>query len=147
MRLRRTQWLARPLEQLFPFFASPANLTLITPPWLGLRVLTPPPLEMRAGARFEYAVSPLLVPQRWVTLIESYDPPRGFVDVQLSGPYALWRHRHSFAPERGGTRMDDEIEYELPFGAPGRLASPVVALQLDAIFAYRAAALDALFPS
>jgi ligand-binding SRPBCC domain-containing protein len=144
--LRRTQWLARPLAELFPFFASPANLLLITPPWLGMRVLTPPPLVMKAGARFEYSVAPLGLPQRWVTLIESYDPPRGFTDVQEAGPYALWRHTHRFAEERGGTRMDDEIEYELPLGRLGRLGLPLVRLQLDGIFAYRAKALAALFP-
>lgn len=147
MILRRSQRLARPLAELFPFFASPANLVLITPPWLGMRVLTAPPLVMRSGARFEYAVSPLGLPQRWVTLIESYDPPRGFTDVQLSGPYALWRHRHLFFEDAGGTRMEDEIEYELPLGALGKLGLPLVRRQLDGIFAYRARALEALFPA
>lgn len=147
MILRRSQRLARPLAELFPFFASPVNLVLITPPWLGMRVLTAPPLVMRTGARFEYSVSPLGVPQRWVTLIESYDPPRGFTDVQLSGPYALWRHRHLFFEDAGGTRMEDEIEYELPLGALGKLGLPLVRRQLDGIFAYRARALEALFPA
>lgn len=147
MILRRSQRLARPLAELFPFFASPVNLVLITPPWLGMKVLTPPPLRMEAGARFEYSVSPLGLPQRWVTLIESYDPPRGFTDVQEAGPYALWRHRHLFFEDAGGTRMEDEIEYELPLGTLGRLGLPLVRSQLDGIFAYRAKALAALFPA
>lgn len=147
MRLRRVQRVPRPLEELFPFFANPANLSLITPPWLGLRVLTPAPLVMKAGARFEYRVAPLLVPQRWVTLIESYDPPRGFVDVQLSGPYKVWRHRHGFTADGDGTLVEDDVQYELPFGAAGRLAAPVVRAQLDAIFAHRSAVLSALFPA
>jgi|BogFormECP12_OM1_1039635.scaffolds.fasta_scaffold05561_3 ligand-binding SRPBCC domain-containing protein len=33
---------------------------------------------------------------RWVTEIRSWDPPTGFMDVQLRGPYRLWEHTQSF---------------------------------------------------
>ena len=47
-------------------------------------------------------------------------------------------HRHTFTDDgRGGTRIDDEIRYELPLGALGRLAHPVVRRQLERIFGYR----------
>lgn len=143
--LRRSQWLPRPRSEVFAFFQEPGNLAQLTPPWLGFEVATPAPLVMKAGARFDYQVRPLGFAQRWTTLIESYDPPHGFVDVQLKGPYALWRHRHSFVEENGGTRVDDEIEYALPLEPLGLVALPEVNRRLADIFAYREAAVAALF--
>ncbi len=143
--LRRSQWLPRPRSEVFAFFQEPGNLAKLTPPWLGFEVLTPAPLVMKAGARFDYAVRPLGFTQHWTTLIESYDAPNGFVDVQLKGPYALWRHRHSFVEENGGTRVSDEIEYALPLEPLGLVALPEVKRRLEEIFAYREAAVAALF--
>ncbi len=143
--LRRSQWVPRPLSEVFAFFQEPGNLAKLTPPWLGFEVLTPGPLTMNAGAVFEYTVRPLGFPQGWTSFIEAYDPPRGFVDVQLKGPYASWRHRHSFAEENGGTRIDDEIEYSLPLEPLSLVVLPEVKRRLDAIFAYRESAAAALF--
>ncbi|MDX6771212.1 MAG: TIGR01777 family oxidoreductase [Elusimicrobiota bacterium] len=143
--LKRSQWLPRPRSEVFAFFQEPGNLARLTPPWLGFQVLTPQPLVMRTGARFDYEVRPLGFAQRWTTLIESYDPPHGFVDTQLKGPYASWRHRHSFTEEDGGTRVTDEIEYALPLEPLGLVALPEVRRRLDEIFAYREAAVAALF--
>lgn len=143
--LRRTQWLPRPRAEVFAFFQDPANLAKLTPPWLGFHVLTPRPLEMRAGALFDYRVSPLGFPQYWRTLIESYDPPHAFVDTQLKGPYKLWRHTHRFEEKDGGTLITDEVRYELPFQPFGDLAAGEIERRLDAIFAYRESAVAALF--
>lgn len=143
--LRRTQWLPRPRAEVFAFFQDPANLAKLTPPWLGFHVLTPRPLEMRAGAIFDYRVSPLGFPQYWRTLIESYDAPNGFVDTQLKGPYKLWHHAHRFEDKDGGTLITDEVRYELPFQPFGELAADEIARRLDAIFDYREAAVAALF--
>lgn len=143
--LRRSQWLPRPRAEVFAFFQTPENLARLTPPWLGFEVLTPGPLELRAGARFEYRVRPLGFPQRWTTLIESCDAPHGFVDTQIKGPYKSWRHEHRFEDENGGTRVIDEVRYELPFAPFGELAARDVSRRLDAIFAYREDAAAALF--
>ncbi|MDP3544464.1 MAG: TIGR01777 family oxidoreductase [Elusimicrobiota bacterium] len=143
--LRRTQRLPRPRAEVFAFFQDPANLAKLTPPWLGFHVLTPGPLEMRAGAIFDYRVSPLGFPQYWRTLIESYDAPNGFVDTQLKGPYKLWHHTHRFEDKDGGTLITDEVRYELPFQPLGELAAGEIERRLDAIFAYRESAVAALF--
>ena len=136
--LERIQVVPRPLAEVFPFFAEPANLARITPPWLGFRIVSSGPLRMREGLRVEYRVSPLLVPQRWESLITVWDPPRRFVDEQVRGPYRYWHHLHEFraAPE-GGTEIRDRVTYALPLGPLGALAHPLVRRQLATIFEHR----------
>jgi ligand-binding SRPBCC domain-containing protein len=75
----------------------------------------------------------------WVAVHTEYDPPRLFVDLQESGPFASWRHRHQFLPDgQGGTILRDEVEYELPAGWLGRwLAGASIAHRLERTFAYR----------
>jgi ligand-binding SRPBCC domain-containing protein len=141
---RRVQILPGSPAEVFRFFETPENLARLTPPSLGFEILTPSPIVMRAGALIDYCVRPLGFPQRWTTLIESYDPPRRFTDVQLRGPYSFWHHTHTFEVAEGGTRMTDEVRYVLPFGPFGAPAAPWVAWQLDRIFDFRARTVAAL---
>lgn len=144
--LTRSQWVPRPVSEVFPFFSRPENLAVLTPPDLGFEFLTPSPIPMRPGSVIDYRVRPFGVPMRWRTVIESYDPPRSFTDAQARGPYALWHHTHSFAPERGGTRMTDVVRYRLPLGPLGDLAAPLVEREIGRIFDFREKAVAALFP-
>ena len=96
--LRREQRLPGTPDEVFPFFADARNLEAITPPWLGFRVLTPAPIEMRPGALIEYRLKLRGLPLSWLTRIEEWVPGERFVDAQLAGPYALWHHTHEFAP-------------------------------------------------
>ena len=144
--LHRQQWVPRPLETVFDFFEHPENLTLITPPWLGLRLRTPGPLTMRAGLVIDYDVRVLGWTRRWQSLIAEYDPPSGFRDVQVIGPYRRWDHRHRFHREEGGTAIEDLVVYEPPLGPLGGLLDVlVIRRQLAAIFEYRRQRIEALF--
>ena len=130
-------WVARPREAVFAFFADPANLPSITPPWLGLR-LVDPVSTMEPGAVLDYRLSWLGVPLRWRAFIREYDPPFRFIDVQVRGPYSRWEHRHMFIEENGGTWIDDRVLYRLPFGPLGRWAHALVLQrQLEAVWRYR----------
>jgi ligand-binding SRPBCC domain-containing protein len=137
-RLRREQYVDRPLADVFDFFAEAHNLERITPPWLSFTVLTPDPIEMGVGALIEYRLRVHGVPLRWTSRIEDWEPGRSFVDRQLRGPYGLWHHRHTFAEAGQGTVVRDEVDYAMPFGALGDLAHPLfVRRDLERIFAYR----------
>jgi ligand-binding SRPBCC domain-containing protein len=84
----------------------------------------------------------------WLTVIQEWDPPHRFVDEQLSGPYALWRHTHTFSADgAGGTIMRDEVRYALPLGGLGELAHRlVVRSDLERIFDFREQVVAARFP-
>jgi ligand-binding SRPBCC domain-containing protein len=137
-RLEREQYVDRPLEEVFDFFAEAHNLERITPPWLSFQVLTPDPIEMGVGVLIDYKLRVHGLPLRWTSRIEDWEPGRSFVDRQLRGPYGLWHHRHTFAQHGGGTVVRDEVDYAMPFGAVGDLAQSLfVRRDLERIFTYR----------
>jgi len=144
--LERVQRIEQPLERTFEFFADAGNLEAITPPWLGFRIVTPRPVEMGPGALIEYRLKLHGIPVRWRTRIEAWEPPRRFVDAQLSGPYALWHHTHTFeADGDDATLMRDRVRYRIGFGPLGSLALALfVRRDLDRIFDFRQEAIAGL---
>jgi ligand-binding SRPBCC domain-containing protein len=145
--LIRKQVLPLTPREIFSFFESPENLSLITPPWLGFRILTPSPVTMKVGTLIDYTIKWIGIPVRWTTLITTYEPPSSFVDEQIRGPYALWHHTHAFREtEEGVTEMTDTVHYMLPYGWLGDVAHAlVVRRQLEEIFTYRMEAVAATF--
>jgi len=111
------QWLPQPRDRVFEFFADACQLEAITPPWLRFAVLTPPPIEMHAGARIEYRLRLHGIPIRWQSVISVWEPPFRFVDEQVRGPYRRWRHEHVFDIAENGTFCRDIVDYEVPGGA------------------------------
>jgi ligand-binding SRPBCC domain-containing protein len=145
--LRREQRLDAPPSVVFPFFADAGNLEAITPPLLRFRLLTPEPVAMGVGTFLQYALRLHGVPVRWDTLIQEWEPPVRFVDVQVRGPYRLWHHTHELLAIDDGaaTLMRDTVRYALPFGVLGEVARrTVVRRDLEAIFAFRAERVPAL---
>jgi NADH dehydrogenase len=144
-RLVARQLIPRPLDEVFGFFSRPENLGRITPPGMDFE-LRSDDLAMRAGLTIDYRIRPLLgLPVAWRTRIETYDPPHGFTDIQLAGPYRRWAHHHRFEAVEGGTLMTDTVTYRLPLGPLGEFTGRlVVAGELERIFGYRAAAIAAV---
>src|SRR5690349_18619650 len=142
--LTREQWLPKPVELVFEFFSRPENLQSITPPWLDFRIVEAPP-NLAVGSLIHYSLRWRLVPLRWTTEITVWDPPRHFVDTQISGPYILWEHEHRFVPDANGTRIHDNVRYSLPFGFLGTLTHRAwVQSDLDKIFDFRRAKMEEL---
>jgi ligand-binding SRPBCC domain-containing protein len=141
--LRREQLVPGPPSDVFEFYAEAGNLERITPAWLGFRVVTPHPIEMRPGALIEYRLKLHRVPVRWLTRIEDWKPGERFVDVQVKGPYRLWHHTHTFEARDGGTIVRDEVRYALPLGALGEVAHRLfVRRDLERIFDFRHASVS-----
>lgn len=144
--LHSTQFVARPIELVFDFFARPENLGRITPAGMDFELLTTD-TSMRAGLTIDYRIRPLFgIPTRWRTEIANHEPPTRFVDVQTRGPYRSWVHEHTFRSIDGGTLIEDTVVYDLPFGPLGELAHRLaVRPELERIFRHRARTIEAIF--
>ena len=137
---------ALPRADVFSFFEDARNLGRITPPWLKFRILNPESIRMRAGAEIDYAIGWMGLPMKWKTVIREYEPPHRFVDEQARGPYAYWRHEHTFEETAAGVEIRDRVDYRLPLGVLGRIAHVVmVRRQLAEIFRYRQEAIRRIF--
>jgi ligand-binding SRPBCC domain-containing protein len=141
------QWLPRPRDEVFSFFADARNLQRITPAFLHFHVLTPGPITMRPGALIDYRLTLRGVPLRWRTRITTWEPPLSFSDIQLRGPYAEWSHTHTFEEENGGTLIRDVVRYRLR--GPRLLARMIdrmlVAPDTKRIFEFRHRAIEEIF--
>ena len=143
--LERTQIVPRPLDETFKFSSDPRNLQRLTPAFLKFKFLSTPPAAVQPGTVIDYEIRLYGVPVHWRTRIEIVEPPHRFVDVQEKGPYALWRHTHSFREIAGGTTMSDRVEYAMPFGPLGEIAYHLfVARSLEQIFDFRTRELAAI---
>ena len=147
-RLERVQEIGRPLDEVFAFFSDAGNLQALTPRFLNFSIKTPLPIAMFAGAKIEYQLGLFGIPMRWLTIISAWDPPAEdavtgrrvarFIDQQVSGPYAVWKHVHEFEEIDGRTVMRDVVDYAVPFGPVGEVARwAFVRRTLERIFAFR----------
>lgn len=79
--------------------------------------------QLRLGDEVRWHARHFGVPLTLTARITAWDPPHSFVDEQVRGPFALWRHEHRFEPDGlGGTVMRDFVEFAAPLGLLGRLA-------------------------
>ena len=141
-RFVREQIIRRPRSEVFSFFQNHANLLLLTPPSVHLKVLSAESETLKKGARYRYKMR-MGVDMIWETLITSVEAPYQFEDVQLKGPYAYWRHVHKFEEHGDTTRVIDEVYYRLPFGELGNfLGRTWVNEKLNKLFDYRHEALN-----
>ena len=145
--IRFEQFIDLPIEDVFNFFSRPENLSLITPPRLKFDILTPSPIQMKEGQLIDYSLTIMyFMKLHWRTLITNYNHPHKFIDQQIKGPYSLWHHTHIFQEKNGGTLIQDEVTYAIPFGLIGRLIHAIyIKYDLRSIFKYRHKILNKIF--
>lgn len=146
-RLARRQFLPAPIERVWPYFATPANLNEMTPPDMDFQIVAGGEPPMYAGQLIEYRVRFLpFVRSLWLTEIAHVVEGRYFVDEQRLGPYRFWYHEHLFEPAEGGVWMTDRVTYALPFGPLGDLVHAVwVRRKLEHIFDFRRRKMTEIF--
>ncbi len=146
-RLNTIQDLPISKDQAWDFLSDPKNLKTITPDYMGFNILSGADRKMFPGQIIQYIVTPVAgIPTKWVTEITHVKEGEYFVDEQRFGPYALWHHKHFIESIPGGVRMEDIVDYKLPFGVLGQLVHPIlVKPKLKEIFEYRKQKLIELF--
>jgi uncharacterized protein len=121
-------------ETLFDWHSRPSAFNRLLPPWEDTQVI-------EHGEGLEVGVRtvldmPLAGPARvkWVAEHTWCERPTGFDDVQQSGPFAAWTHKHRFADGL----LTDTIEWLPPMGALGlAVAGGSLEARLDTAFRFR----------
>ncbi|MCB9950845.1 MAG: SRPBCC family protein [Planctomycetaceae bacterium] len=130
--------IAAPPEEVFAFHESPKALESLIPPWESMKVVESA-RSLAVGSRVVLQGQMLFVPLKWVAVHTAYNPPHEFEDIQESGPFAKWVHKHQFIPTGNNeTLLRDEVEYQVPLGKLGELFGGwFVRSKLERMFAYR----------
>ncbi|RPI11098.1 MAG: TIGR01777 family protein [Zetaproteobacteria bacterium] len=138
LRFRRQTRIEAPAEAVYAWHARPGALERLTPPWERVTIQERTG-GIEEGTRVVLRVGAGPLRLRWVAVHGEVIPGRQFCDRQAEGPFASWRHRHRFEPDGpDACRLDDDIEYSLPFGRLGSIVGgEQVRKTLDRMFAYR----------
>lgn len=125
-------------EELFAWHRRPNAFARITPPWENARLLEAPE-PWGDGTRWIIRTQVLgPIAFRWVAEHFNIIPDRQFCDRQIHGPFHSWEHTHRFNPDGPTSLLEDEIDYTLPLGWPGRmLAGGLIRRRIDRMFAWR----------
>ena len=143
--VKESRILATP-AQVFAFHESPGALEKLTPPWEAFQVIAGGD-SIKPGSRVSIRMSMGPFPVVWIAEHTEYEPPHLFADCQVQGPFTSWYHRHRFLDDgQGGTLMRDEITFQPPLGAIGRvLGGWFLRRKLEKTFSYRHEAVRARF--
>lgn len=126
-----------PAERLWAFHERPDALQLLIPPGDRVEVLQPPTsLEVGTQVVLRSFVGPI----GFTITAEHVEYERGrmFADRMSGGPFKNWLHRHIIEPTPTGSRLIDDIEYELRGGALGNvIGGPIARRRLGKMFDHR----------
>jgi uncharacterized protein (TIGR01777 family) len=137
------QWLPGERNEVFSFFGKPENLEKITPEWVSFKIIDKSHEDVKEGATFDYKLKIKGLTIIWKTVIERFIPGEEFVDWQKSGPYDVWYHTHRFRDYKGGTLMEDQVYYRVPFGFIGELLlGAYIRKDIQKIFDHRRSAIE-----
>lgn len=126
-----------PVEVVWQFHERHDILQLLTPPWQPLQVVRREG-GLAIGAITEFRLFLGVLPLTWLARHTECEKNHYFTDVQISGPFDSWVHRHLFEPEGDKTKLTDDISYVMPGGDTVEFISGwLVQAQLEAMFRYR----------
>jgi uncharacterized protein (TIGR01777 family) len=125
--------------EIFDWFARPGAFTRLLAPWERTKLIERIG-NLEPGSRTVFDVGTLWpLRHRWIAEHVQLEPPHLFVDVQRHGPFTSWVHTHRITADGpDSTRLEDQIEYVLPFGALGHLlGNRLVSSRLQQVFNFR----------
>lgn len=127
-----------PPERVFAFHELPDAIDRLIPSWERAKIIQRADISKVGSQAIVETKMFGIFTWKWVAEHTAYDPPHLFEDVQISGPFRRWRHRHVIEPHANGSMLRDEVEYEMPIPLFGPLAAPIsVTPRLEKLFDYR----------
>lgn len=125
--------------EAFAWHERPGAFQRLTPPWQDVEVLEHTG-GIRDGARVVLKVKKGPLSFRWELRHVDYREGEQFVDEQVSGPFAAYRHEHRFlsgdAPDT--SVMEDDLSWDVPLGAAGDfIGGGPVERDLERLFHFR----------
>lgn len=138
MRFSKSTLIKASPERVFEFHLLPDAFERLVPPWENAKIIQKADVtKIGSRAIIEQKIFGL-VPMQWVAEHTAYDPPRMFEDIQVSGPFKSWRHRHIVEPHPEGAMLIDEIDFEAPMGFLGTIVAPMLILpKIEKMFDFR----------
>jgi len=135
--IRRSR-IEAPAAEVYAWHALPDALERLTAPGEHIEVIEKTG-GIERGARVVLRFGRWPFRQRWVAEHQDYEESRYFSDIQVSGPFAYWKHTHTFEPDGpSACFLEDKLEYALPFGFLGRwVAGRFVRRKLEQMFEHR----------
>ncbi|HCA49595.1 MAG TPA: TIGR01777 family protein [Planctomycetaceae bacterium] len=105
---------------LFDWHDQPGAFERLVPPWKSVKVVESDlSISDNSQTKFSVGVGPLKI--RWVAIHSGYTYPTQFIDVQKSGPFRSWEHKHLFSCCGDESKLTDAVTYRLPAGILGKL--------------------------
>jgi len=124
-----------PVASLRAFHASPEALNALTPAGTLVRV-TGDLGPLHEGQRLVLHLRKFGLPMTWEAVNEDISES-GFTDRMVRGPFRSWRHRHTFEATPEGSRLVDEVAFQLPLWPLSAPALPFVLMDIRKLFAFR----------
>lgn len=136
MQYRHSFTIQASLVSVASFHTQSQSMGAITPPPVIVQVHRAPEI-LAEGDEMEFTLWLLFLPIRWVARIHEVTPT-GFVDQQVSGPFASWKHTHLYIRHDVLlTEVCDQVEATLSSNPIKWLAGAGMWLSMPLLFAYR----------
>ena len=135
--IRRSR-IEAPAQVVYAWHALPDALEKLTPHGEHVRVIERTGgIERGARVVMEFGQWPFR--RTWIAEHQDFEVGLYFSDIQVSGPFAFWKHTHTFEPAGADACvLEDRVEYALPFGVVGRwLGGPYARKKIFKLFEYR----------
>lgn len=143
--IQRKQFVPFTVQDVWPFFSTEKNLEQLTPPWLNFHVVGKSTPEIQQGCEIVYKLKLHGLPMSWRSKILIWTPFKEFIDFQVSGPYRIWHHRHSFQVMGNGVQLVDFVQYKLPLFPLSVPVNFLVLADVKKIFSFRQQEVKRLF--
>ncbi len=125
-----------PQSAVADFHRNSDSMGAITPPPVIVRVHSAPE-QLAEGDVMDFTMWLGPLPIHWVAQIEQTTTV-SFVDRQLSGPFARWKHLHTYVAQGPNkTLVIDQVEAELSDNWWWKAVGMGMWLNLPVLFAYR----------